>query len=188
MERIQQPCGEGGRAFIAVDVRGARQAARAMDALRAAACEPSPYAGIPFSVKDLFDVRGQITRAGSLALTGPAADRDAIAVARLRKAGLIAIGRTNMTEFAFSGLGLNPHYGTPSIRGTAHNGESPAARRRAQPYLSPTAWPMPLSHLTLAVHAGFRPRSADLLASSRLRRASRAMAWSRCHRRSTRWA
>lgn len=73
-----------------------------------------PLAGIPVSVKDLFDVEGQVTRAGStvLAITQPAR-ADAIAVARLRAAGAVLVGRTNMVEFAFSGVGINPHYGTP---------------------------------------------------------------------------
>ncbi len=73
-----------------------------------------PLAGIPVSVKDLFDVEGQVTRAGStvLAITPPAR-ADAIAVARLRAAGAVLVGRTNMVEFAFSGVGINPHYGTP---------------------------------------------------------------------------
>jgi aspartyl-tRNA(Asn)/glutamyl-tRNA(Gln) amidotransferase subunit A len=85
-----------------------------MDALRQAGAEPSAYAGIPVSVKDLFDVRGQVTRAGSRVLDGPPAERDATAVERWKRAGLVVIGRTNMTEFAFSGLGVNPHYGTPA--------------------------------------------------------------------------
>jgi aspartyl-tRNA(Asn)/glutamyl-tRNA(Gln) amidotransferase subunit A len=111
---IADPAGEGARTFVQVDPEGAREAARAMDALRRAAAEPSPLAGIPVSVKDLFDVRGQVTRAGSRVLQGPPAERDAEAVARWRRAGLVVIGRTTMTEFAFSGLGLNPHYGTPA--------------------------------------------------------------------------
>jgi aspartyl-tRNA(Asn)/glutamyl-tRNA(Gln) amidotransferase subunit A len=75
---------------------------------------PSPLAGIPVSVKDLFDVAGDITRAGSKALADAApAKADAGVVRRLRQAGAIIVGRTNMVEFAFSGLGLNPHYGTP---------------------------------------------------------------------------
>jgi aspartyl-tRNA(Asn)/glutamyl-tRNA(Gln) amidotransferase subunit A len=114
LTRIEDRNGEGARTFIEVDADGARRAARAMDALRRAGAEPSPYAGIPVSVKDLFDVRGQITRAGSRALDRPPAERDAGAVARWRRAGLVVIGRTNMTEFAFSGLGINPHYGTPA--------------------------------------------------------------------------
>ena len=76
--------------------------------------EPSPYAGIPVSVKDLFDVRGQVTRAGSQVSNSKPADEDAAAVASWRRAGLVLIGRTNMTEFAFSGLGINPHHGTPA--------------------------------------------------------------------------
>src|SRR5437868_13910162 len=85
-----------------------------MDHLRKARAAPSPYAGIPVSIKDLFDIKGQVTRAGSRALEDSApADKDAPVVARLRRAGFIVIGRTNMTEFAYSGIGINPHYGTP---------------------------------------------------------------------------
>jgi aspartyl-tRNA(Asn)/glutamyl-tRNA(Gln) amidotransferase subunit A len=112
--RISDADGEGARTFVLVDADGAREAARAMDALRRAGAEPSPFAGIPVSVKDLFDVRGQVTRAGSRVLAGPPASRDATAVARWRRAGLVVVGRTTMTEFAFSGLGINPHYGTPA--------------------------------------------------------------------------
>lgn len=114
LAHIADPDGEGERTFLHVDADGARQAARAMDELRGAQAEPSPYAGIPVSIKDLFDIRGQVTRAGSRVLDGPPAERDCTAVARWRRAGLIPIGRTNMTEFAFSGLGINPHYGTPA--------------------------------------------------------------------------
>jgi Asp-tRNA(Asn)/Glu-tRNA(Gln) amidotransferase A subunit family amidase len=71
-------------------------------------------AGIPTSVKDLFDVSGQVTKAGSQVLeNAPAAEADCPAVARLRGAGAALTGRTNMVEFAFSGVGINPHYGTP---------------------------------------------------------------------------
>ena len=114
LSRIANPAGEGAKTYLHVDAEGARAAARAFDELRRVKAEPSPYAGIPVSVKDLFDVRGQVTRAGSLVLAGPAADRDAAAVERWRQAGLVLIGRTNMTEFAYSGLGVNPHYGTPA--------------------------------------------------------------------------
>ena len=73
-----------------------------------------PLTGIPVSVKDLFDVAGQTTRAGSAVLAGqPPASADCAAVARLRLAGAVIAGRTNMVEFAFSGVGINPHYGTP---------------------------------------------------------------------------
>ena len=71
-------------------------------------------AGITVSVKDLFDVAGQVTKAGSKVLqNAPTALVDCPAVARLRSAGAVLTGRTNMVEFAFSGVGLNPHYGTP---------------------------------------------------------------------------
>ncbi|WP_257169274.1 amidase [Bradyrhizobium sp. SRS-191] len=114
LARIADPAGEGQRAFIHVDKDAALAAADGMDALRKANAAPSPYAGIPVSIKDLFDIRGQVTRAGSRALEDSApADADAPAVARLRKAGFVVIGRTNMTEFAYSGIGINPHYGTP---------------------------------------------------------------------------
>ena len=112
--RIADPSGEGIRTFIHVDREAAIEAAEAMDRLRAAKAAPSPYAGIPVSIKDLFDIKGQVTRAGSRALEDSApAEADATAVARLRGAGFIVIGRTNMTEFAYSGIGINPHYGTP---------------------------------------------------------------------------
>ncbi|MDE8651535.1 amidase [Novosphingobium sp. H3SJ31-1] len=111
---IADPEGEGARAFLAVDAEGARAAADRIDGLRRAGEAVPPHAGIPLSIKDLFDVAGQVTRAGSIVLADrPPAAHDAPAVARLRTAGFIPIGRTNMTEFAFSGLGLNPHYGTP---------------------------------------------------------------------------
>ena len=74
-----------------------------------------PLAGIPVSVKDLFDVAGQPTRAGSTVLSQAApTEADCPAVARLRAAGAALVGRTNMVEFAFSGVGVNPHYGTPA--------------------------------------------------------------------------
>ena len=102
------------RAFIHVDKDAALDAADAMDRLRKANAAPSPYAGIPVSIKDLFDIKGQVTRAGSRALEDSApAEADAPVVARLRRAGFVVIGRTNMTEFAYSGIGINPHYGTP---------------------------------------------------------------------------
>lgn len=73
-----------------------------------------PLAGIPVSVKDLFDIVGQTTTAGSTVLAGAApATADCPAVARLRAAGAVLVGRTNMVEFAFSGVGINPHFGTP---------------------------------------------------------------------------
>ena len=73
-----------------------------------------PLAGMSVSVKDLFDVTGQVTKAGSKVLqNAPPATADCPAVARLRAAGAVLAGRTNTVEFAFSGVGINPHYGTP---------------------------------------------------------------------------
>jgi len=70
--------------------------------------------GIPIAWKDLFDIEGIPTTAGSTVLSdAPAAKSDAAIVTALKQAGMIAVGRTNMSEFAFSGLGINPHYGTP---------------------------------------------------------------------------
>src|SRR5512138_265089 len=112
--RIADPAGEGQRTFIHVDKDAALEAADAMDHLRKARAAPSRFAGIPVSIKDLFDIKGQVSRAGSRALEDSApAETDAPVVARLRAAGFVVIGRTNMTEFAYSGIGINPHYGTP---------------------------------------------------------------------------
>ncbi len=88
------------------------------DQARAVAATPGvtqqPLAGLAVSVKDLFDIAGQTTSAGSVVLQDAApAARDSVAVARLRRAGAALIGRTNMVEFAFSGVGVNPHFGTP---------------------------------------------------------------------------
>jgi aspartyl-tRNA(Asn)/glutamyl-tRNA(Gln) amidotransferase subunit A len=115
LAEIERAGDNGGSAFIAVAAENALAAARAQDGLRAAGAAPSPLAGIPISVKDLFDLAGERTRAGSAVLDdAPPASADAPAIARLRQAGLVVIGRSNMTEFAYSGLGLNPHYGTPA--------------------------------------------------------------------------
>jgi aspartyl-tRNA(Asn)/glutamyl-tRNA(Gln) amidotransferase subunit A len=114
LARIADVAGEGHLAFINVDAAGARAGADYQDALRKAGRAPSPFAGIPFSVKDLFDLAGEVTTAGSKVLKNAApATRDAVAIANLKAAGLVVLGRTNMTEFAYSGVGLNPHYGTP---------------------------------------------------------------------------
>lgn len=114
LARAEDPAGEGARAFTKIARERALAQARASDLLRAHGMVPSPLAGIPVSVKDLFDVAGEVTTAGSAVLRdAPPAERDAPVVARLRAAGAVIVGRTNMTEFAFSGLGLNPHYGTP---------------------------------------------------------------------------
>src|ERR1700691_5016549 len=126
LARIADASGEGARTFIHVDARAAIEAAEAMDRLREVRAAPSPYAGIPVSIKDLFDIKGQVTRAGSRALEdSPPATADATAVARLRRAGFIVIGRTHMTEFAYSGIGINPHYGTPKSAWQRHVGHVP---------------------------------------------------------------
>jgi aspartyl-tRNA(Asn)/glutamyl-tRNA(Gln) amidotransferase subunit A len=93
---------------------GARAAARAADAALAAGTPLQPLAGLPVTVKDLYDIAGRTTLAGSLLRRGePPAAQDAEAVARLKRAGAAITGLTAMSEFAFSGVGINPHHGTP---------------------------------------------------------------------------
>lgn len=111
--RASDPKGEGARVFTQLHADRARQEARTWDSTPRAKW-PSVLTGLPISVKDLFDIAGQVTTAGSRVLAQrPAATADAEIVARLRRAGAVIVGKTNMTEFAFSGLGINPHYGTP---------------------------------------------------------------------------
>jgi aspartyl-tRNA(Asn)/glutamyl-tRNA(Gln) amidotransferase subunit A len=122
LSRIEDPKGEGKRAFIKVYKTQALAAAEACDALRKAGIVPSPLAGLPVSIKNLCNVAGETTLAGSTALDdAPPAQHDAPVVARLRAAGAVIVGSTNMSEFAFSGVGANPHYGTPG---------NPADRKR----------------------------------------------------------
>jgi aspartyl-tRNA(Asn)/glutamyl-tRNA(Gln) amidotransferase subunit A len=114
LARIGDPAGEGARAFMKVYAESARAEADQADRLRKAGIVRSAVDGLPVSVKDLFDVGGDVTRAGSKVLAdAPAASADAPAVARLRAAGAVIVGRTNMVEFAFGTTGINPHYGTP---------------------------------------------------------------------------
>ena len=114
LARIAAPDGEGARAFVTVHPEPARAMADAMDALRRVGRAPGRFAGIPVSLKDLFDIAGEPTPAGSRALAdAPPAAAHAPVVQRMLGAGFVPVGRTNMTEFAFSGLGINPHYGTP---------------------------------------------------------------------------
>jgi aspartyl-tRNA(Asn)/glutamyl-tRNA(Gln) amidotransferase subunit A len=102
------------RAFLATSFEAARRAAAAADRAVAAGRDPGPLAGLALSIKDLFDVASEVTTAASTILAGtPPATADAPAVARLRAAGAAFIGRTNMSEFAFSAVGINPHHGTP---------------------------------------------------------------------------
>src|SRR6516225_471314 len=108
LARINDKSGEGARTFLKVHAEQALAAADFYDRLRASGAVPSRFAGIPLSLKDLFDIAGDVTTAGSRVLRdAPPAPRDAPAVARLRAAGFIPIGRTNMTEFAIGAIGTD---------------------------------------------------------------------------------
>ncbi|MCY4238016.1 MAG: amidase [Rhodospirillaceae bacterium] len=119
---VEQACacardsdGEGQLVFLDHNTEAAMAQAAHADAMRNAGVDQGPLAGMPISVKDLFDIAGETTRAGSrIRESAPAADADAAIVRRLKGAGAIIVGRTNMTEFAYSGIGINPHYGTPA--------------------------------------------------------------------------
>lgn len=115
LERIADPHGEGSRAFLRVYGPEALNAARLTDdTLRATGRRRGPLDGITVSIKDLFDVAGETTLAGSRVRENEQrAAHDSEVVRRLRDSGAVVVGRTNMTEFAYSGLGINPHYGTP---------------------------------------------------------------------------
>lgn len=115
LAKIADPQGEGERTFTQVYADWAQQQALAADQRRAAGKSLSLLDGVPISIKDLFDVSGQVTTAGSRVLAGAAvAKKHAEIVERLLQAGAVVIGKTNMTEFAYSGLGINPHFGTPA--------------------------------------------------------------------------
>jgi aspartyl-tRNA(Asn)/glutamyl-tRNA(Gln) amidotransferase subunit A len=115
LARIADPKGEGSRACLTVYADKARAAADAADARAARGAPLGPLDGVIVSIKDLFDVAGEPTRAGSKILAEEAAPAttDATVVQRLRAAGAVIVAKTNMTEFAFSGIGANPHFGTP---------------------------------------------------------------------------
>lgn len=123
LARIADPSGEGARACLTVYSDAARHAADASDARRKSGRVIGPLDGAVVTIKDLFDVKGEVTRAGSkvLASRGKPAAADATIVTRLREAGAVIVAKTNMTEFAYSGLGANPHFGTPG---------NPADRKR----------------------------------------------------------
>jgi len=114
LSRISDPAGEGKRTFVKVWADEARAVASAQDSLRKIGAVSSPIAGVPISVKDMLDVAGEVTLAGTKALDDAApAVRDAPVIRRLKSAGAVLTGRTNMAQFAFSIVGLNPHFGTP---------------------------------------------------------------------------
>ena len=115
LSRIADPNGEGARACLTVYADKARAAADAADARAARGTSLGPLDGTIINIKDLFDVAGEPTRAGSKILAEEAAPAasDAVVVQRLRAAGAVIVAKTNMTEFAFSGIGANPHFGTP---------------------------------------------------------------------------
>ena len=114
LSKIADPKGEGARACLTVYADAARAAADAADARAKAGISLGALDGAIVSIKDLFDVAGEPTRAGSKILKdAPPAKADAPVVRRLRAAGAVIVAKTGMSEFAFSGVGMNPHYGTP---------------------------------------------------------------------------
>jgi aspartyl-tRNA(Asn)/glutamyl-tRNA(Gln) amidotransferase subunit A len=115
LTRIADPAGEGARACLTFYASEARKAADAADVRIKSGSSRGPLDGTVVTIKDLFDVKGEVTRAGSrvLAARGKPAIADAAIVTRLREAGAVIVAKTNMTEFAYSGIGANPHFGTP---------------------------------------------------------------------------
>ena len=151
----------------------AKAEARAIDGLRGAGVPTGELAGLPIALKVLFDVAGEVTHAGSQWWDTPA-KADALIVSRLRRAGALITGHTNMTEFAYSGLGINPHYGTP---------DNPVAPGRipggsSSPW--PDTWPQRLSAPIPAVQFVFRQRSAAWSVLNRRKAAFHARAPFRC--------
>lgn len=123
LARIADPAGEGARSCLTVYADSARKAADAADARAKSGASLGPMDGVIITVKDLFDVAGEVTRAGSkvLAARNETAKSDAPVIGTLRQAGAVIAAKTNMVEFAFSGVGINPHFGTPA---------NPADRKR----------------------------------------------------------
>lgn len=121
--RIDDPKGEGARTCLTVYREQAKAAADAADARAKAGISLGPVDGTIVSIKDLFDVAGEVTRVGSrvLADEGKPAAVDAPVVRRLRAGGAVIVAKTNMSEFAYTGIGANPHFGTPG---------NPADRKR----------------------------------------------------------
>ncbi|HSW23888.1 MAG TPA: amidase [Burkholderiaceae bacterium] len=116
------------KAFIRLFEASALASASALQGMHRAGAPLGPLAGAPISVKDLYDVAGFPTTAASSTMhDAPVAAQDSPAVARVRQAGGVLIGHTNMSEFAFSGVGLNPHFGTPANVATAALDATPRA-------------------------------------------------------------
>src|SRR5436305_129825 len=138
LAKIADPKGEGARACLTVYADAARAAADAADARAKAGISLGVLDGAIVSIKDLFDVAGEPTRAGAKILVdAPRATADAPPVRRLRAAGAVIVAKTNMSEFAFSGVGMNPHFGTPGnpadrarIPGGSSSGAAVAAADR----------------------------------------------------------
>lgn len=105
---------KAGKIFTEFDPSRILALAREAEARVAASPRPLPLAGLLISIKDLYDEAGIVTTAASRLLKSrPPACADAEIIARIKRAGAVPFGRTTMSEFAYSGVGLNPHYGTP---------------------------------------------------------------------------
>jgi aspartyl-tRNA(Asn)/glutamyl-tRNA(Gln) amidotransferase subunit A len=126
IENIKNISGEGAKAFLYIAQDEAIATAHSQDILLEKGLQIGPLSGVTVSIKDLFDIAGQVTASGSNVLRNNSpATEDSEVVSRIRRAGGIVVGRTNMTEFAYSGLGLNPHFGTPLNPYDRSNGRIP---------------------------------------------------------------
>lgn len=126
IEKIKNVSGEGAKAFLYVAQDESIATAQSQDILLEKGLQTGPLSGVTVSIKDLFDIAGQVTASGSNVLRNNSpATEDSEVVSRIRRAGGIVVGRTNMTEFAYSGLGPNPHFGTPLNPYDRSNGRIP---------------------------------------------------------------
>lgn len=183
LAQIDAPHGRTRSVFTHVVEGAALAEAEASDARAACGSGLGALDGLIISIKDLFDVKGEVTLAGGLpAPEGKAAIEDAAVVSALRAEGAVILGKTNMTEFAFSGLGLNPHYGTPAnaLDPLRIPGGSSSARR----FPSRSIWPILRSGRIPVAPCVSLPPSTVLSASSRARRGYPERVCFRCP---TRW-
>ena len=151
--------------FLQTSFDEALRVARAADAAALAGQPLHPLAGLPVSIKDLFDIAGEVTRAAAIARDDAApADADAAVVARLRHAGAALVGRTNMSEFAFSGVGINPISVPRAIRSTPPSRAFPAGPPRVPPSRWRWGWQSPGS----AAIPGLDPHPGGTVRSHRL--------------------